>query len=292
MHGVENPCKIPLPNKTRWNSWFKMVFYAKDSIEYWPSFYSEEYEKDTSNESIAKINEILQNRQKKGMVIICINFITFYAQEFVHDLDFFQQQNNPVFPYVEERLKQLSLFIEGNIIAQDFGSNLNDLITRFNFNLEEMNSIFRLAFVAAYNKYAAHIPQHPARSLFQACRIFNPLYIKIGNQVGDITRRDIRQYSAIIELNNPSHELLREWAIYCGLVNEVIEEINLHSYWIGMQSTLPILSEIAQDYIWLPVSSCSVERSFSMYNNLLNSDRQSLSLNSLKQLSMLYFNGN
>ncbi|CAG8612678.1 31793_t:CDS:1, partial [Racocetra persica] len=80
--------------------------------------------------------------------------------------------------------------------------------------------------------------------------------------------------------------------IYCGLVNEIIDEINLHSYWIGMQSILPILSEIAQDYIWLPVSSCNVERSFSMYNNLLNNDRQSLSLDSLKQLSMLYFNGN
>ena len=58
-----------------------------------------------------------------------------------------------------------------------------------------------------------------------------------------------------------------------------------------MQKNLPILSNIALDYIWLPISSCSVERSFSMYNNLLNSDRQNLSYESLKQLNMLYFNG-
>ncbi len=75
-------------------------------------------------------------------------------------------------------------------------------------------------------------------------------------------------------------------------MNEVIEEqVNLDLYWVGMQTNLPILSNIALNYIWLPISSCSVERSFSMYNNLLNSDRQNLSRKSLKQLSMLYFNG-
>ena len=85
---------------------------------------------------------------------------------------------------------------------------------------------------------------------------------------------------------------MREWAIYCGSVNEIIEEqINLNMYWVGMKTNLPILSNIALDYIWLPVSSCSVERSFSMYNNLLDSDRQNLFRESLKQLNMLYFNG-
>ena len=58
-----------------------------------------------------------------------------------------------------------------------------------------------------------------------------------------------------------------------------------------MQKILPILSSITLDYIWLLVSSCSVECSFSMYNNLLNIGWQNLSCESLKQLNMLYFNG-
>ena len=86
-------------------------------------------------------------------------------------------------------------------------------------NSEDVYAIFRSAFNVAYNKFVAHIPQHPARSLFRACRVFDPLYIKMG-----IQHRNIRQYSAIIELSNPSDELLREWSIYCGLVNEIIEE--------------------------------------------------------------------
>lgn len=65
MHGIEKPCKISLPNATRWNSWFKMVFYTKDHIDYWPSFYYEEHERDKNNKSISIINEILQNEQKK-----------------------------------------------------------------------------------------------------------------------------------------------------------------------------------------------------------------------------------
>ena len=106
-----------------------------------------------------------------------------------------------------------------------------------------------------------------------------------------IQYRNIRQYSAIIELCNPSDKLLREWSIYCGLVNEITEEyVDLNVYWMGMQQILPILSNIALDYIWLPISSCSVERSFSMYNNLLNSNRQNLSCESLRKLNMLYFN--
>ena len=87
----------------------------------------------------------------------------------------------------------------------------------------------------AYKKFEIHIPQHPARPLFRASRIFDPLYIKMGIQVGDISCNNIRRYSIIPEFSNPSDELLREWAIYCGSINEIIEEnINLNSYWIGM----------------------------------------------------------
>jgi len=202
-------------------------------------------------------------------------------------LDFFQQQNKPVFPFIEGRLEQLTSYLEGNIITQDFGPDIHSLILQFQFNSEDVYAIFRSAFNVAYNKFVAHIPQHPARSLFGACRVFDPLYIKMG-----IQHRNIRQYSAIIELSNPSDELLREWSIYCGLVNEIIEEYSdLDVYCMKAQKILPILSNIALDYIWLPISSCSVERSFSMYNNLLNSDRQNLSCESLKKLNMLYFNG-
>jgi len=59
--------------------------------------------------------------------------------------------------------------------------------------------------------------------------------------------------------------------------NENLDEINLDDYWKNLSVSLPILSNIALDYIWLPISSCAVEHSFSLYNLLLDFNRQSLS---------------
>ena len=94
-----------------------------------------------------------------------------------------------------------------------------------------------------------------------------------------------------MELDNSSNGLLCEWAVYCRLkFNENLNETNLDDYWKSLSVHLLILSSITLNYIWLPISSCAVERSFSLYNTLLDSNRQSLSEESLKQLNMLYFN--
>ena len=78
-------------------------------------------------------------------------------------------------------------------------------------------------------------------------------------------------YSFIRELANPSDELLCKWSIYCEVqLKNLIGEIDLEEYWMNLRDKLPILSKIALEYIWLPISSHSVERSFSIYNNILN----------------------
>ena len=56
-----------------------------------------------------------------------------------------------------------------------------------------------------------------------------------------------------------SPKLLQEREIYCGLDNEFLGEIELDQYWLNKATQLPILSNIALDYIWLLVSSCTVE---------------------------------
>ncbi len=38
---------------------------------------------------------------------------------------------------------------------------------------------------------------------------------------------------------------------------------------IDLEEYLPILSKISLNYIWLPISSYSIERSFSIYNNII-----------------------
>src|SRR4051794_28311056 len=183
-----------------------MVFYAKDHIQYWADFFRREYE-ESPNETVKTIHTTLQNLQDIGIITIYIYFISIYAKEFVQDLDSFQKQNKPIFPFVEGRLQQLTAFIKSNITAPYFGSEIENIIRQHLFNPDDFYPIFRQAFQVAYNKFSMHIPNHPARSLFYACQVFNPKYIHLG----DIHRKDIRHYSAIIELDNTSDGLLCEW---------------------------------------------------------------------------------
>ena len=79
-----------------------MVFYAKNHIQYWADFFRREYEEESRNETVKTIYTTLQNLRDTGIITIYIYFISVFAKEFVQDLDFFQQQNKPVFPFVED----------------------------------------------------------------------------------------------------------------------------------------------------------------------------------------------
>ena len=65
----------------------------------------------------------------------------------------------------------------------------------------------------------------------------------------------------------------------------------LFEYWGSMTDRFPILSSIARDAIWMPVTSVDIERSFSQYKHLLNDRRDGLTEENTKTLMMLYFNG-
>ncbi|RIA95448.1 hypothetical protein C1645_816677 [Glomus cerebriforme] len=286
-HGIMSPCKILLPNATRWNSWFRIVCYAKDHIDYWPSFFEAELQDNIRNEKLAKIQSILQNVREKGIITIYIHFISNFSKEFVRTLDFFQQKNTPVFPFVELQLQQLNSYLESNRISSDFGFSLEHLILTLPFNPIDFYPIFQVAFEAAFAKFSLHISNHPARELFKACQIFDPAYFFYS----DVGRKNIRLYSIINGFDNPSNELLREWFIYCGQ-QWVLDDTGIEGFWLRMVNQLPLLSNIALDYIWLPISSCTVERSFLIYNTILDDDYQNLSLESLKALNMMHFNLN
>ncbi|GES92705.1 transcription factor E2F6 isoform X2 [Rhizophagus clarus] len=189
----------------------------------------------------------------------------------------------------KERLNHLSAFLESNCNSQDFGSDLDTTITLHYFNLLDFYPIFHSAFEAAFNKFNVYIFSHPTCLLFWTTQIFDLKYILLGPLEG----KNLHQYSTIRELANLSDKLLCEWSIYCKLqLENSVREINLEEYWMNLGDKLPILSKIALDYIWLPVSSCSMERSFSIYNNILDENCQNLSEDSLKRLNMMYFNGN
>lgn len=276
---------MPLPNATRWNSWFKMAFYVSDYLDYIRGFYHEEQELETS-EAIDNIMSIFSNNNTNGLVELYLIFIRYHAPQFISHIEFFQKECDPVFPFIEGRIQQLENFLNNGRTATNFGHEIDTALTKLNSDFSLFQPIFQSTFQAAYTKFTIHFSNHPSRSLFKATRIFDPRFLKLS-----LTNCDIQQYGFdILQLSNPSVVLLQEWSLYCNLDLLEVDYTNLGVFWEKMSLTFPLLTTIALDYIWLPISSCSVERSFSIYNNLLHDNRQNLSTESLKMLNMMYFN--
>ena len=282
--GVSNPKNIPLSNTTRWNTWFRMAFHIYQNLDYIRGFYNEE-SRENSTPIIEKINSAFTDQQINGRIEIYLAFIQENAQQFVADLDFFQQENNPIFPFIEQRLQQLEARITTGKTATNFGPTMDSVLQKFNSPLTVFCPVFQQAYHAAYKKLEDHVLQHPARSLFRAVQVFDPRFLSLTT-----ANRDIYSYQIIRELANPSTFLIQEWSIYVNINLNLIEFSELNEFWDKVSLQLPLLEKIARKYIWLPISSCTVERSFSAYNKILDDDRQNLSPESLKFLTMMYFN--
>jgi len=181
-----------------------MVFYTNGHIQYWKDFFNEESSLDSQNETLKSITSLLNSQIKYNLITIYLSFITIFAKQFIQDLDFFQIQNKPIFPYIESRLTNLTAYIKNNCTTDFFGSELEDQIISLDFNPNEFYPIFQNAFKITYDKFSIHISQHPKQTLFKACQIFNPFLFLTLNAL----RKDIHHYSTIIELQNPSNELI------------------------------------------------------------------------------------
>jgi len=82
-------------------------------------------------------------------------------------------------------------------------------------------------------------------------------------------------------LQDPSTDLLEEFQIYVNYQDDLPNPFNI-----------PLLEQIANKVIWMPVTSLDIERSFSQYKHLLNKQCESLTPENTKQLIMLYYNRN
>jgi len=141
-------------------------------------------------------------------------------------LNFFQQENLPLFPFIEGRLEQLNIYINNGITLENFGEPLTTFIQNLNFAPESFQTIFKSAYNVAFKKFREHILTHPCHELFKATQIFDPRFVNLT------PTRDILFYStSIMEFANPSYNLLQEWAIYCNFDLSLIEYSNLEEFW-------------------------------------------------------------
>lgn len=101
---------MPLPVATRWCSWFEMAFYVYKYLDYIRRFYEEEQQVETS-EVVNNIVAIFTSSNENRLVEVYLAFIYQYAPQFISAIKFFQKESDPVFPFIEERIVQLEVFL-------------------------------------------------------------------------------------------------------------------------------------------------------------------------------------
>ncbi|CAG8827316.1 18428_t:CDS:2, partial [Gigaspora rosea] len=84
---------MPLPVSTRWNSWFKTAIYVCNYLEY--------------------IREIY------------LTFTKIYAPFFISILNYFQSECQPIFPFIEQRIHHLEIFLKSGTTNLQFGEEIN-----------------------------------------------------------------------------------------------------------------------------------------------------------------------
>ncbi|RIA86095.1 hypothetical protein C1645_829792 [Glomus cerebriforme] len=181
-----------------------MAFYIYQNLDYIHGFYNEE-SKENSTPMIEKVNSAFTDQQSNGRIKIYLTFIQENAQQFVADLDFFQQENKPIFPFIEQRLQQLEARITMGKSMINVGPTIDTVLQKLNSPLSSFCLVFQQAYYAAYKKLEDHVLQHPAHSLFRAVQVFDPHFLSLTT-----ANQDIYSYQIIRELVNPSASLIQE----------------------------------------------------------------------------------
>ena len=152
--------------------------------------------------------------------------------------------------------------------------------------------LFHTVHMAALSKFSKHWDVHPCRAIYKAARVFDP------RQARSLLRNQ-QLYSAVgLEVTPDSAD---EWFAYQLFArNATNDDLNidedghqdLKAFWSdGAGQRFPLMQRAADIYMWFPVRSVDVERSFSSYKTLVTNKRQSLTHEHTNQLVAMYFNG-
>lgn len=198
-----------------------------------------------------------------------------------------EAKDAPLACSVFNTLEDLRSYLQVGSTKTSFGEETDRLLAKLGQPerrkaIKSFQTVFQLSFI----KLDGHLKNHPAYDFYQAVRVFDP------RQLPCISH-DIDEYGSRVKaLQNPSTDLMEEWLIYTKFREDNLPILlELPSFWSGMTGRFPLLSSIALDAIWLPVTSVDVERSFSQYKHLLSDRRESLTEDNTRSLIMLYYNG-
>ena len=237
--------------------------------------------------AVERIIELVTHRTLYPEIQTQLHFIKENCYRLMNCLTSLEASNTPLACSVFNTLEDLRSYLLAGVSKTRFGEETDRYLSRLGQSEKrKMIKSFQSVFKKSSDKLNGHLDRHPAYSFYRVVRVFDPRQLPCLSH-------DIANYEDEIKaLKEPSQELMDEWLIYTQFQPDALPSaLELPSFWASMVGRFPLLSQIALNAIWMPVTSVDVERSFSQYKYLLNERRESLTQDNTKRLMLLYFNG-
>ena len=320
-----NKTRIPLDNATRWNSTYNMISTTLELKE--PLIYINKITKNTDfkryflsdNEfeeliELKKIFEVFIKPTTKlqGELYITLNITLLYIYQIYNKLDnliniYKSQRNiqyNSYIIAIKRGIEKLEKYFPRRIISSNIRSLKVYILTlildpRFKL-IHFQNNGLLLHYKNIYND-AISILQ------FEYIKLRNELNLNNNNNITNpnISFDELAMENTTICSNNSDNnedneddedddifisKNLNKEEEYTEYIKESTisnKDINPLDYWKQNSYRFPILSILARRYLAIPATSASIERIFSISNNIITKSRNRLLPNTIKQLILL-----
>lgn len=132
-----------------------------------------------------------------------------------------------------------------------------------------------------------HVRQNQA---IKIARVFDPRQVNEGKFYAEELLETFR--FPFVDANNFKERFTNQLNAYKASSSafEAPDDFDIAGFWTGRKADTPELALFALCVVWLPTSSCEVERFFSAYNRLVDDQRLRLKEETIKQIAPLRYN--
>ena len=279
---VPNVKGMPTVVLSRWNTWYKANEYLYEYLPYIFDFLKDEKANQEASDLVERIFELLNNSREFAEIKLMIAFNTEKANIF-HDIIEKFERSSGFAHQAYNMIMNLWNHLRFAIYQGDYGEVINNIICTHGMDKEYWNEEFQKLYKIAWKKLDTLIKGYESMDFFKLMRVFDPSQLKT-------LTKDIKEYELVFNLSDPP--LLKQFKAYLVSNMDMFYEPNLREFWRGMSLNCPELSKLAIQSLNTPVTSVDIERSFSMYRDILSHKRCSLKLSSINVLSMANYNKN
>jgi len=267
---------------SRWNTWFRAVEYLYYYIDYIKDFIKKEQETQDHSEIVSSLMELFSDQESYYEVKLLVAFAFENAKQFLDIIEVFETSKG-ITHKAYNLINNLYQNLRFNIHSQDFGDAVNDIIDKLSMNRDYWIKEFRNLYRIAWLRTDGLMKGYEGLDFLKAVRVFDP------SQLCHLSKK-IDDYKNVFDLSNPN--LHKQFETYLNSDVMFEEGEDLVKWWKEFESNCPELATLAIRSLNVPVASVDVERSFSMYRDILTDKRCGLTLSSLNSLCIINYNRN